>query len=399
MSSPAISMLSKVKRLGLMDRLVKQTIFIGLLGLLGLHTVKAEPMPVPAAPQVNAKSYLLMDAYSGKILAEKKKDERFEPASITKLMAAYVIYNEIESGRLSLEDKVTISEKAWRMGGSKMFVEVGNKVLVDDLLNGMVIQSGNDATVALAEHVAGSEDTFASYMNQYAQRLGMTNSHFVNSTGWPAEGHLTSAWDIAILARAMIKEFPKQYERYSEKSFTYNDITQHNRNQLLWRDKSVDGIKTGHTEAAGYCLVSSAKRDQMRLIAVVLGTTSEKARADASQALLNYGFRFFESHKLYDAGKALNETRIWQGDTDLLALGLHDDLYVTIPTGQYKNLEAKMDIDSNITAPVQKGQEVGVVKVSFNGDEVVSVPLVALHDVGEGSFFQRTKDSILKYFQ
>ncbi|HHO67602.1 MAG TPA: D-alanyl-D-alanine carboxypeptidase, partial [Gammaproteobacteria bacterium] len=262
-------------------------------------------MPVPQAPAVKARAYLVEDFHSGQTIAAKNPDQRIEPASITKLMSAYVVFQEIRNGTLSLEDKVQISEKAWRTPGSRMFVEVGTQVSVADLMKGMIIQSGNDATVALAEKVAGTEASFASLMNHHAKRLGMDGSHFVNSTGLPDPQHYTTARDIARVARALIAEFPEYYQWYSERQFTYNGITQYNRNKLLWRDESVDGIKTGHTDSAGYCLVTSAKRDGMRLISVVLGTKSEEARADASQALLNYGFRFFETHKLYDANSKL----------------------------------------------------------------------------------------------
>jgi len=371
------------------------TLLFSLFYLLSAH---AAITPVPSPPRLAAESFLLIDADSGRILAEKNVDRKVEPASITKLMTAYVVYKEMESGRLSLDEEVTVSKKAWRMKGSKMFIEVGNKVKVRDLLHGMVIQSGNDATVALAEHIAGTEATFADYMNQYAKRLGMLDSHFENSTGWPNAKHLTTARDIATLARAVITEFPERYKLYSQKEYTYNNIHQYNRNKLLWRDNSVDGVKTGHTESAGYCLVSSARRDDMRLIAVVLGTRSEKARADISQSLLNYGFRFYESSKLYTAGEGLNEARVWKGERENLPLGLTEDLHVTIPRGQYKYLDAEMDIDHDIEAPVKKGQQLGTVHVKLNGEEIISKPLVALQTVDEGSIWQRTRDQIIKLF-
>lgn len=359
----------------------------------------AAAAPVPAQPKLAAESFLLIDFHSGRVLAEKNIHKKVEPASITKLMTAYVIYKEIEAGRLSVDEEVLISKKAWRMKGSKMFVEVGNKVKVDDLLKGIIVQSGNDATVAMAEHIAGTESAFADYMNQHARALGMQDTNFVNSTGWPHKDHVTTAADLAKLARALIREFPMQYQRYSEKEYTYNGIRQYNRNKLLWRDKDVDGIKTGHTESAGYCLVASAKRDDMRLISVVLGTSSEKARETASQSLLSYGFRFYESNKLYSAGVSLNSARIWKGEISELNLGLENDLYVTIPRGQYKNLDAVMDVSANIEAPVQKGQQLGNVVVTFEGEELVSKPLIALQSVAEGSFFQRTKDQIIQLFQ
>jgi D-alanyl-D-alanine carboxypeptidase (penicillin-binding protein 5/6) len=355
-------------------------------------------VPIPAAPKVAAKNYILVDANSGRVLAEKEADVQVEPASITKLMTSYVIYNELEAGRLSMDDMVTISEKAWRMGGSRMYVEVDKQVSVHDLMKGLIIQSGNDATVALAEHIAGTERAFVDLMNQYAAKLGMTNTLFLNSTGWPAEGHLTSARDISKLALAVIQEFPEHYAWYKEKVFTYNNIKQYNRNKLLWSDDSVDGIKTGHTESAGYCLVASAVRSDMRLISVVLNTDSEKTRASVSQSLLNYGFRFFETHKLYAAGEVLNRSRVWKGDSEKVSLGLLKDLYITIPRGSYKQLEAVMDVDANIVAPLDKGSQHGAVRVNLAEEEMLHTPLVALESVGEGSMFQIAKDHILQLF-
>ncbi len=369
------------------------------LVLIASALITVQAAPVPSPPKLAAESYLLVDAHSGRILAQKAIDKKVEPASITKMMTAYVVYKEIENGRLSLDEEVSISKKAWRMKGSKMFIEVGKKVKVEDLLKGLIIQSGNDATVALAEHIAGSESTFADYMNQYAQQLGMTNTNFVNSTGWPHKDHLTTAVDLVKLASALIREFPEHYEWYKEKEYTFNGIKQYNRNKLLWRDKSVDGIKTGHTESAGYCLVSSAQRDDMRLIAVVLGTKSEKARSDVSQSLLSYGFRFFESNKLYSAGESLNTARIWKGASEQLNLGLQEDLFVTIPRGQYKKLEPVMEVDTDIEAPVKKGQKLGMVSIKLDGKELVSQPLIALQSIDKGSLWQRSKDQIIQLFQ
>lgn len=280
-----------------------------------------------------------------------------------------------------------------------MFIEVGKQVSVEDLLQGMIIQSGNDATVALAEYIAGSEDTFATLMNRHAEKIGLSGSHFVNSTGLPDPEHYMTARDIATVAARLIRDFPEYYKWYSRKEFTYNGITQYNRNKLLWRDESVDGMKTGHTEAAGYCLVTSARRDGMRLISVVLGTKSDNARAEASQALLNYGFRFFETHKLYDAGSQLASSRVWKGDSDNVALGLDRPLYATIPRGQYKALDASMTIDNRITAPLNKGQALGSVQVQLGDSVVAEQPLVALQSVGEGSFWQRLVDEALLYFE
>ena len=367
--------------------------------LLIASSVSAVIAPAPAPPTLAANSYILMDFSSGRILVSKDIDKKIEPASITKIMTAYVVYKEIEAGRLTMQSQVVISKKAWQMGGSKMFVEVGKQVAVDDLLKGLVIQSGNDAAIALAEHVGGSEEVFASLMNQYAAKLGMKNTYFVNSTGWPHARHLTTARDIAILARATIAEFPEHYKLYAVHDFTWNNITQPNRNLLLYRDNTVDGIKTGHTESAGYCLVSSAVRDNMRLISVVAGTKSDAARADISQALLGYGYRFYESDQMYAAGEDLNKARVWKGSAESLSLGLQDDLNVTVPRGQYKKLKTVMEIMPDIEAPVQKGQQLGMVRVMLDGEEVFSRPLVALQAVAEGSLWQRTRDNIIRFFQ
>ena len=366
--------------------------------LMSFQFMAQAAMPVPAPPQVAAKNYLLMDFNSGQILAEKEADVQIEPASITKLMTSYIVYSEIEAGRLSLDDEIKISKKAYNMKGSRMFLEVGSKVSVELLLKGLIIQSGNDASVALAEHIAGDEDVFADMMNQYAANLGMNSTVYKNSTGWPDPEHVTTARDIATLAEAFIKDFPERYKGYSEKVFVYNAIEQYNRNKLLWRDDSVDGLKTGHTDSAGYCLVASAKRADMRLISVVLGTTSEDARASVSQSLLNYGFRFFETHKLYAAGETLNESRVWGGDKENVALGLANDLHVTIPRGSYKQLNALVNVDANINAPLKKGSQLGEVQITLNDKEQSSVPLVALQRVEKGNFLQVAKDYIFKLF-
>jgi len=355
--------------------------------------------PVPKAPTVGAKSYLLQDFDSGQSIAEKDADQPMEPASITKLMTAYVVFTEIRNGSLALSDKVRISEKAWRTQGSRMFVEVNTLVNVADLLKGVIIQSGNDATVALAEHIAGTETSFAALMNHHAKELGLTHSNFMNSTGLPDKEHYTTAHDIARIAHALIDEFPEYYQWYSERQFTYNDITQYNRNKLLWRDESVDGVKTGHTDSAGYCLVTSAKRDGMRLISVVLGTKSEEARADATQSLLNYGFRFFETHKLYDADNKLTTARVWKGATESVDLGLDKTLYVTIARGEYKNLDAAMQLQDQIIAPVSQGQALGHVVVRLADKLVSEKDLVALQAVDEGTFWQRIVDEAMLYFE
>ncbi|MGD2055191.1 MAG: D-alanyl-D-alanine carboxypeptidase family protein [Gammaproteobacteria bacterium] len=370
-----------------------------LLLLLVASLLLADPLPIPKPPATGARAFIVMDFDSGRVIAEENSDQGVEPASITKLMTAYVVFKELDSGNIALSDMVTVSEKAWRTPGSRMFIEVGKQVSVEDLLQGMIIQSGNDATVALAEYIAGSEDTFATLMNRHAEKIGLSGSHFVNSTGLPDPEHYMTARDIATVAARLIRDFPEYYKWYSRKEFTYNGITQYNRNKLLWRDESVDGMKTGHTEAAGYCLVTSARRDGMRLISVVLGTKSDNARAEASQALLNYGFRFFETHKLYDAGSQLASSRVWKGDSDNVALGLDRPLYATIPRGQYKALDASMTIDNRITAPLNKGQALGSVQVQLGDSVVAEQPLVALQSVGEGSFWQRLVDEALLYFE
>ena len=370
-----------------------------ILLLFVASALRAEPLPVPKPPSIGAKAFILEDFDSGRIIADKDPNKPVEPASITKLMSAYAVFKELHSGNIALGDMVTISEKAWRTPGSRMFVEVGKQVSVEDLIQGMIVQSGNDATVALAEYIAGSEDSFAALMNRHAEALGMKDTHFVNSTGLPDPQHYMTARDIALLAAAIIREFPEYYKWYSQKKFTFNDITQYNRNKLLWRDDSVDGMKTGHTDSAGYCLVTSAKKDNMRLISVVLGTDSEKARADASQALLNYGFRFYETHKLYDAGQQLATARVWEGDTDTVSLGLNSPLYATVPRGQYKALAASMTINNRIMAPVNKDETLGSVQVQLGDAVIAGKNLVALQGVGEGSFWQRIVDKALLYFE
>ena len=370
-------------------------IFLSALVLL-LNTANAtNKILIPPAPSVAASGFILIDFNSGKILAEKNADKRLAPASLTKIMTVYVIFRELSNGHLTLDEKVTISKKAWQTGGSRMFVEVNKQVAIEDLLQGVIIQSGNDASVALAEHVAGDESTFAAMMNQHAERLGMLDSHFENSMGLPTKNHYTTARDLATLTAAVISEFPDYYRWDSQKEFTYNNITQSNRNKLLWRDKSVDGVKTGYTEEAGYCMVTSAKRDEMRLISVVMGTASANARANESQSLINYGFRFFETHKLYSGHEALNETRIWKGDRKSLSLGLKDDLFVTIPRRHYNDLKAEINIDKKIVAPVKEGDALGAVNISLAGSVIANKPLVALKTVSKGGFVQRLYDEAL----
>ncbi len=370
--------------------------FIGLLLALTVQSsFAASPIFTPAAPSVAASSYLLMDFNSGRVLAEKDSDKRVAPASLTKIMTVYVVFRELKAGHLTLDEKVTISQNAWETGGSKMFVEVNKQVPIEDLLQGVVIQSGNDASVALAEHVAGSEQTFATMMNEQAARLGMTNTHFENSMGLPTENHYSSARDLATLAQALIKEFPEYYRWDSQKEFTYNGITQQNRNQLLWRDPSVDGIKTGFTDDAGYCMVASAKREDMRLISVVMGTASANARANESQSLINYGFRFFETHRLYEGGKALTEAKVRKGETSKLQVGLAEDFYVTAPRKHFSELKAETQLDKAIVAPLNKGDAVGNLVVTLEGETVANKPLVAMDTIAQGGLFRRLYDAAM----
>jgi D-alanyl-D-alanine carboxypeptidase (penicillin-binding protein 5/6) len=354
-------------------------------------------MPTPPPPAVQGTAWLLMDDASGQILAGENADARVEPASITKVMTSYVVSSEIRNGKLRLEDEVTISENAWRGGGggtdgSTSFLPLGSKVKLGDLLHGMIVQSGNDASIALAEHVAGSEDAFAALMNAHAQRLGMKDTHFVNSHGLSAPEHYTTAHDIARLSRALIHDFPEDYSVYKQKELTINGIKQYNRNTLLWKDESVDGIKTGHHSAAGYCLAASARRGDQRLISVVMGSSGEKQRADDSYALLNWGFRFFETHTVYAAGATVAEPVLWKGEAPTLALGLGEPLLITVPRGKYEQLAATMDVPGQLVAPFAKGQQVGTLRLSLDGKPVAERPLVALADAPEGGFFKRISD-------
>ncbi|MEE9136339.1 MAG: D-alanyl-D-alanine carboxypeptidase family protein [Gammaproteobacteria bacterium] len=367
--------------------------------LILVPALLAAQIVTPAPPPLSARGYLLIDQQSGRVLASKAANERLEPASITKLMTAYAVFRALESGQMELSDQVLVSEKAWRTPGSRMFIEVGTRVSVELLLQGMIVQSGNDASVALAEYVASSEGVFADLMNQLAARLGMTETHYVNSTGLPAEDHYTSAADIAKLAQAIITEYPEYYRWYSQKEFSYNDIKQPNRNSLLWRDPSVDGLKTGYTEAAGYCLASSAVRDGMRLIAVVLGNRSEESRARESQTLLNYGFRFFETRLLYPAGGAVTEARVWKGSRELTELGVKDDFYVTVPKGSYDQLEAAVDVPARLMAPLDPSQQLGQIRVVLDEQALASADLYSLTDVEDGNFWQRSRDTVLLWFE
>ena len=354
---------------------------------------------VPPPPQLAAKSWVLMDAASGSVLVDHLGNQRLPPASLTKLMTSHVAALELQRGRIKETDLVTISEKAWRMGGSKMFVKVGDQVAVKDLLRGIIVQSGNDASIALAEHLAGGEDTFAALMNQEAKRLGLADTHFVNATGWPAEGHYSSALDMAKLARAIVIEDPGHYAMYAEKEFIWNGIKQPNRNLLLWRDPTVDGLKTGHTEEAGYCLVASSRRDGMRLIAAVFGTESEAARATETAKLLGYGFRFFESRTFHKKGEVLASAQVWKGAERTLKAGLTGDLAFSMPRGEAATFSTQLVLNPRLIAPVKPGDVVGKIEIRQGEKVLKQTDVVALEAVEAGGFFRRSWDSIRLFFK
>jgi D-alanyl-D-alanine carboxypeptidase (penicillin-binding protein 5/6) len=365
------------------------------------HWVAAAPAVIPAPPSIAASGYILIDADSGRVITEKNADEKLPPASLTKLMTSYVLSYELAEGNVANTDMVTISENAWAQnptfaGSSLMWIEVGKQVNLKDLHKGVVISSGNDASVAVAEHLAGSESAFADVMNQHAALLGMTGSHFVNAHGLPDSEHYMTARDLAILSKAILK-YPEEYALYSQPDYTYNNITQTNRNRLLWKDDSVDGLKTGHTEEAGFCLVSSAKRNGMRLISVVMGAKSQSAREVESQKLLSYGFRYFETHQLYSTGDALTATKIWAGAGDSLSLGVERDIHLTIPRGKHKDIEAVMDLAEFIKAPVSAGNEYGELVIRLDGEELLREPLFALESIEQGGIFKRLWDAIVLF--
>ncbi|MEM7082576.1 MAG: D-alanyl-D-alanine carboxypeptidase family protein [Pseudomonadota bacterium] len=377
--------------------------FFGRLTLVFLSFIVAfttfAQTPIPAAPSINAKSYLVRDHNSGKIIAEKNAHDRVAPASITKLMTAYVTFKKLAEGSVTLDSMVPISKRAYDAEGSRMFVEINSQVSLEDLIQGMIVQSGNDASIAIAEFLGGTEEVFATLMNYHADALGMTNSQFMNSTGLPDEGHYSTAWDIATLSSAIINEFPDYYRWYSQKKFTWNSIPQSNRNTLLWTDETVDGLKTGYTKEAGYCLVSSALRGEMRIISVVLGTPTEKGRANASRSLLNYAFSFYRTHRLYERGAELGTAKVWKADNQSLPVGLENELYITIPKGQYESLEASMNLQEPLTAPLAANTPLGSVTIKLQDDVIAQVPLIALRDVPEGSVFRRLSDSVMLWFE
>lgn len=377
---------------------VTRTLFLVFSLALMIGQASAQAVLIPSPPQIAGSSWVLMDPLSGRVIMEHNSRERLPPASLTKMMTAYIVERELDEGRIAMNDMVPISVKAWRTEGSRTFVQEGTTVSVEDLLKGVIIQSGNDASVALAEFIAGSEGAFVDIMNQQAQLLGMNDTHFENATGLPSGNHYSTAYDLAILAQAIIQDYPENYPLYAQKHFTYNNIRQPNRNSLLWRDDSVDGLKTGHTDEAGYCLVASAQRGETRLIATVMGTTSSESRAQEVQKMLNYGFRYYETERLFRAGQELMTTKVWGGQADAISVGMPEDIYVTIPRGARDKLESVIDLDSVIKAPIKVGDELGRVRVVMDGQTLVDEPVLALTDVQEGGVFKRIWDAIKLFF-
>lgn len=378
--------------------LSKSTRFVFILSLIALiHTslVSADSAQIAPPPDLAVKAYLLKDFSSGHVIAAQNSSMRIEPASLTKIMTAYLSFKALKNNHLSLTQTLPVSEIAWKVEGSKMFIEPNMPVTVDELLHGMIIQSGNDASIALAEGIASTEAQFAEMMNKEAQRLGMKNTHYMNATGLPDAQHYTTAEDLAILATALIHDFPDQYQRlYSVKEYTYNKITQPNRNRLLWLDPSVDGMKTGHTESAGYCLISSANRDGVRRISIVLGAATDAARAAESQKLLNYGFQYFDSKLVYKQGQTINQVKVWKGNENQLAVTVADDLLVTVVKGDYANVKVSTSIKQPLIAPIKKGQVVGAVKFTLNGNVIQERNLVAAKSIEAAGILGRAWDSI-----
>lgn len=362
------------------------------LACLGAASSHAQLVPQP--PDVKAESYFVVDFASQQIIAARRADERVHPASLTKLMTSFVAFRALDDGVIRLDDQVLVSEKAWRTGGSRMFIEVDSYVTMDDLLRGLIVQSGNDASIAIAEHIAGNEDAFVGLMNAQAKTLGMHDTVYRNSSGLPAKGHYSSARDMATLARAILAEFPHRYARFSQREFSYNEIHQYNRNKLLWRDQSVDGLKTGYTAAAGYCMVSSAERGGMRLIAVVMGMPSSVARTEGSRALLEYGFENYETTKLFSKGERISEIRVSKGTPDKVGVGVSRDLYVTLPRGYRALIAASPMISRSVSAPLQLHQPVGEISVEFRGETILAEPLVALTRVAVGGLWIRSIDQV-----
>lgn len=377
-----------------------QRLFLFVAALLVSVAASASDLPIPSAPSLGAKTYMLVDYNSGQVLAAKNADKRVAPASVTKLMTAYIIFDEIKQGNLKPSDQVTVSEKAWKMKGSQMFLKVGDKVSVDKLIRGLITASGNDAAVALAEYVAGTTSTFTDYMNQYAKQLGMDNSHFMDVNGLPHPDHYMSARDIATLYAAIVRKFPKLYDQYfHEKKFAYNGIQQYNRNTLLWSDPRVDGGKTGHTQSAGFNLVASAKEDGMRVISVVTGTHSENARKGQCEALISYGFRFFNQGKLFDKGKEISQIRVWKGAESELPVVAHGPVYVAYPRGKRDSLTTSAELPGHLTAPIKKGERLGTLSIKYNDKTLKEEPLYAGKSIAEGGYVTQFIDDILMMFQ
>lgn len=372
-------------------------LFVLFFSLVKTGWVYAEAN-IASFPDLDASSYLLIDYNSNVVLASKQPDMKVEPASITKLMTAYILYQELDKGNISYEDRVIISEKAWRMEGSRMFIEAGKKVPFERLLKGLIIQSGNDAAIALAEHAYGSESSFVKKMNAEAAKLGMKNTHFVNVTGWPDKDHYSTANDLALLTHKLIATYPKYYANYKIKEFKYNGIRQYNRNKLLWLDPTVDGVKTGHTDSAGYCLVASAERKGMRLISVVLGTKSMKARAEYTQRLLEYGYRHYETRLVYKSGAALEKIRIWKGEETSVDIGFIEDFYITIPKGSYSRLKGTIQYESGLDAPIYRGDKLGHVVIKDGEQIVLKSPIMALKSVTTGGLWRKVTDGVQKIF-
>lgn len=356
------------------------------------------PIVTPSAPSLNAKAYILIDIDSGKIIAEKNSELQLPPASLTKMMTLYVVSRALKAEQIHLSDPVRISQTAWKTGGSRMFIKEGQEVTVEDLLKGIIVDSGNDACVALAEHVGSSESSFTDIMNQQAKALGMNHSNFTDSTGLPDPNHYTTAKDLAVLGRALVRDFPEYYHWYKQKWFTYNNIRQPNRNRLLWRDNSVDGIKTGHTDEAGFCLVSSAKRNDMRLLAVVLNAPTDSTRADDSQRLLNYGFRFFETHQLFKNGQTVTELPVYKGLSQSTHLGIPHETFITVPSGQYQRLSITTNVPKYLEAPLQTGQQIGELVIQFDGRTVETQPLFVLDTIAQGGYYTCAKDTMRLMF-
>jgi D-alanyl-D-alanine carboxypeptidase (penicillin-binding protein 5/6) len=389
-----LSKLATLKKISLLLACLSVSTALFANPVIPIPTQPQPPTIAPSAPNIDAKGYILMDAYSGKILAEKNADMRMAPASLTKLITMYVISNAIRNGTIHLDDKVRISTKAWQTGGSRMFIKVNDEVPVRNLLQGIVVASGNDASVAMAEYLAGTEDAFANVMNVQAKALGMNHSHFVDSNGLPNPDHYSTPRDLAILAQAIIKNFPEDYKLYSEKWISYNGIRQPNRNRLLWRYSYADGLKTGHTDEAGFCLVASSLKDGTRLISVIMGAPNDRVRTEDSIRLLTFGYRFFETHKLYSGAKPLTKARVWKGESKEISLGLANDLFVTMPAGQYKNVQANIQLNDPIKAPISKGQTIGTLNIMLNNQLLAEKPLVALASNAKGGMWRNLADSI-----